>query len=256
VIEQSARDAAGCVLSFNGTCGVLRRDAIVAAGGWTSDTVTEDLDLSIRMQLAGWRVRYLRDVVVPGEIPADANSFRAQQRRWTKGGVQVARKLLPRLLRSSLPWTHKLEACFHLTCYGAYPLMLLLVLLRTRRVRTGSPFLGFCPGDRAALVGTLPLVASRHRPTRCRRRHAAPASPGSHIAPRRFGAGLAVSNTGAVLAGLCGRDALRAHAEGRHAPGGAASSGYCALARVPCRGRGRHRRLPAAGRSSEPGSRF
>ena len=210
VIEQTARDASGCMLSFNGTCGLLRREAIVAAGGWTSDTVTEDLDLSIRMQLAGWRVRYLHDVVVPGEIPADANSFRSQQRRWTKGGVQVARKLLPRVLRSHLPRTHKLEALFHLTCYGAYPLLLLLALLRTpARVYTpGVPFLGFLPGEiELLLLGTLPLVAFY---AIAQRDAGATAHPvrllARTLSAMTLGAGLAVSNTGAVWSGLFGRD--------------------------------------------------
>jgi cellulose synthase/poly-beta-1,6-N-acetylglucosamine synthase-like glycosyltransferase len=161
VIEQSAREAAGCFLSFNGTCGILRRETIDAAGGWTSDTVTEDLDLSIRAQLRGWRIVYLSDLVVPGEIPTDANSFRSQQRRWTKGGVQVARKLLPSILRSSLPVRVKLEAWFHLTCYGAYPLLLLLALLRTpaRVFAQSSSFFGLLPGELELLaLGTIPLV--------------------------------------------------------------------------------------------------
>ncbi len=208
VIEQTARAAVGCLLSFNGTCGLLRRSAIVDAGGWTSDTVTEDLDLSLRVQLAGWRIVYLPDVVVPGEIPADANAFRAQQRRWTRGGVQVARKLLPRIVRSPLPWRQKLEACLHLTCYGAFPLLLLLVLLRTpaRLFAVTPSFLGVLPGEiELLLCGTLPLLAFygfAHGKGAGR----AWRTWGASLAAMALGAGLAVSNTRAVLEGLFGRN--------------------------------------------------
>lgn len=220
VIEQAARQAAGCFLSFNGTCGVLRREAIDAAGGWTSDTVTEDLDLSIRAQLQGWRIVYLHDLVVPGEIPADPNGFRSQQRRWTKGGVQVARKLLPRILRSPLPLRVKVESTFHLTCYGAYPLLLLLALLRTpaRVLGPSTSLLGLLPGEIELLIlGTLPLVLFYFVAQRgtCGRISASgrplPLEPTLRIASRSLpamalGAGLAVSNSRAVLDGLFSRD--------------------------------------------------
>jgi GT2 family glycosyltransferase len=213
VIEQTAREAAGCLLSFNGTCGVLRREAIAAAGGWSSDTVTEDLDLSIRVQLQGWRIAYRRDIIVPGEIPPDPNSFRSQQRRWTKGGVQVARKLLPHILRSSLPKRVKLEAWLHLTCYGAYPLLLLLALLRTpvRVFTRHDSMLGLLPGEIELLaLGTIPLLLfyfvaqhgtrnEEHSGLRLR-------SAARSLAAMALGAGLAVSNTRAVVEGLCSRD--------------------------------------------------
>ena len=210
VIEQTARDAAGCFLSFNGTCGVLRKEAVIAAGGWSSDTVTEDLDLSIRMQLAGWRVVYLHDLVVPGEIPPDANSFRLQQRRWTKGGVQVARKFLPQIARAPLPWARKLEVCFHLSCYAAYPLLLLLALLRApaRFFAPSVTLLGFVPGELEVLLcGTLPLLVFYA----VAQRDAGDGGStwrllGRGVPAMALGAGLAVSNTGAVLDGLVGRD--------------------------------------------------
>jgi cellulose synthase/poly-beta-1,6-N-acetylglucosamine synthase-like glycosyltransferase len=206
VIEQTARASTGCLLSFNGTCAVLRRAAVAAAGGWQSDTVTEDLDLGLRAQLAGWRIVYLADLVVPGEIPTDAAAFRAQQRRWTRGGVQVARKLLPRLLGSPLAWWQKLEACLHLTCYAAFPLLLLLALLRTpaRMFALAPSFLGVLPGEIELLCcGTLPLVAFyAATQTRARRGGAYLHS----LAAMALGAGLAVSNTRAVLEGLFGSD--------------------------------------------------
>ena len=102
-VEQDARVRAGLPISFNGTAGVWRREAIDDAGGWTGDTLTEDLDLSMRCALKGWRATLLPDVEVPGELPETAAAWRAQQARWTKGHAQVARKLIPQIWRSSLP---------------------------------------------------------------------------------------------------------------------------------------------------------
>jgi cellulose synthase/poly-beta-1,6-N-acetylglucosamine synthase-like glycosyltransferase len=209
VIEQSARSWAQCFLSFNGTCGVWRREAIEAAGGWGSDTVTEDLDLSFRAQLEGWRVIYLHDVVVPGELPVDPNSFRSQQRRWTKGGVQVARKLLPRIARASLPLRVKVEAFFHLTCYAAYPLLLLLALLRTpaRVFAPETTLLGLLPGEIELLfIGTLPLLAFYTFAQQGRRGKAVWHALTRSLPAMALGAGLAVSNTRAVFEGFFSRD--------------------------------------------------
>jgi len=129
LIEHTARASAGYFFNFNGTAGVWRRTCIESAGGWHADTLTEDLDLSYRAQLAGWRFVYLPQVVVPGEVPAEMNAFKSQQRRWAKGAIQTARKLLPRLLRAPLPARLKLEALFHLTASLSYLLMALLTLL-------------------------------------------------------------------------------------------------------------------------------
>jgi cellulose synthase/poly-beta-1,6-N-acetylglucosamine synthase-like glycosyltransferase len=114
-IEHQVRFTRGLFFNFNGTAGIWRRTAIESAGGWKSDTVTEDLDLSYRAQLAGWRFVYLDDVVVPSELPVTLSAFRSQQQRWAKGSVQTARKILPRiLLAKSLPLALKLEAIAHL----------------------------------------------------------------------------------------------------------------------------------------------
>src|SRR5688572_3087621 len=129
VVEHRARHRSGCFFNFNGTAGVWRRQAITSAGGWAHDTLTEDLDLSYRAQLAGWKFVYLPEVAVPAELPASAASFKAQQRRWAKGSAQTARKLLPRILASRLPWRVKLEAWVHLTSNLSYPLMVALSLL-------------------------------------------------------------------------------------------------------------------------------
>jgi cellulose synthase/poly-beta-1,6-N-acetylglucosamine synthase-like glycosyltransferase len=107
-VEQSVRFATGMILPFNGTCGVWRRDAIDDAGGWTADTLTEDLDLSVRAHLAGWRAAYLPQVTAAGELPTTLAAWRTQQHRWNKGFAQVARKLLPSVWRSDLPPLFKL----------------------------------------------------------------------------------------------------------------------------------------------------
>jgi hypothetical protein len=106
-----------------------RRQAIDSAGGWQHDTLTEDLDLSYRAQLAGWRFIYRENIVTPAELPEDISAFRAQQFRWAKGTVQTARKLLLRLMKSPLTFSQRVEALFHLTPHFAYPLMLFLSVL-------------------------------------------------------------------------------------------------------------------------------
>ncbi len=129
VIEHTARNRSGRFFNFNGTAGVWRRATIEDAGGWQHDTLTEDLDLSYRAQLAGWRFVYLPEVVSPAEVPVEMNAFKSQQHRWAKGSIQTARKLLPRILRSDLPREVKVEAFFHLTANFTYPLMILLTVL-------------------------------------------------------------------------------------------------------------------------------
>ena len=113
-IEHAVRCKRGLFFNFNGTAGIWRKSAIVSAGGWQSDTVTEDLDLSYRAQLAGWRFVYIHDVEVPSELPVTLADFRSQQERWSKGAIQTARKLLPRVLTASLPVSVKVEAAAHL----------------------------------------------------------------------------------------------------------------------------------------------
>ena len=129
IMEHGARSRAGRFFNFNGTAGVWRRAVISDAGGWQHDTLTEDLDLSYRAQMRGWRFVYLPDLVAPAELPVEMNAFKTQQQRWAKGSVQVCKKLLPRILASQLPWKEKVEATFHLTANLAYPLMVLLAAL-------------------------------------------------------------------------------------------------------------------------------
>ena len=129
LIEHTARNRGGCFFNFNGTAGVWRREAILTPGGWQHDTLTEDLDLSYRAQLHGWRFLYLPDLAVPSELPVDINGFKGQQYRWTKGSIQTGRKLLGRILRSDLPWKVKFEAFVHLTNNTSYALMVVMALL-------------------------------------------------------------------------------------------------------------------------------
>jgi len=129
VIEHAARNRTGRYFNFNGTAGIWRKKAIHDAGGWEHDTLTEDMDLSYRAQLKGWNFIYLPDVVAPAEIPVEMNSFKSQQFRWAKGSIQVARKMLPVILKSDAPLKVKLEAFFHLTNNFAYVLMIFLALL-------------------------------------------------------------------------------------------------------------------------------
>jgi len=129
MIEQSARSGSGLFLNFNGTAGVFRKKAILAGGNWQSDTLTEDMDLSYRIQLAGWSCRYLVDLVAPAEIPGDINAFKNQQFRWAKGSIQTAIKLMPRILRSPARPFAKFQAWMHLTHYLVNPLMLFLALM-------------------------------------------------------------------------------------------------------------------------------
>lgn len=129
VIEQQVRYKAGFFINFNGTAGIWRRTCIEDAGNWHSDTLAEDLDLSYRAQLRGWRFVFLTDVTSPAELPADINALKSQQFRWTKGAVEVAKKLLPAVWRAPLPLRIKLEATVHLTSNVVFPFILVVALL-------------------------------------------------------------------------------------------------------------------------------
>ncbi len=129
-VEHEARQRAGHFLNFNGTAGVWRRSAIEQAGGWSHDTLTEDLDLSFRAQMKGLRFSYLHDLGVPSELPVEMNAFKGQQHRWAKGAIETSLKLLPALwCNKSLSLATRLEGSFHLTCNLAYPVMGLVTLL-------------------------------------------------------------------------------------------------------------------------------
>lgn len=129
LVEHLARFRSGKFFNFNGTAGVWRRQAILDGGGWQHDTLTEDLDLSYRAQLAGWRFVFLPDVVAPAELPVEMNGFKRQQHRWAKGSIQTGLKLLGRIWRAPIAWPIKLEATIHLTNNIVYLLMFVPALL-------------------------------------------------------------------------------------------------------------------------------
>ncbi|HLE16502.1 MAG TPA: cellulose synthase family protein [Anaerolineales bacterium] len=129
MIEQHARSQSGYFFNFNGSAGIWRKSTIIDAGGWKSDTLTEDLDLSYRAILKGWQGLYLRDLVSPAELPVSITAFRRQQYRWARGSLECAGKYLPVIWDLSIPLSKKIEASLHLLGYGVHLLLCLLVLL-------------------------------------------------------------------------------------------------------------------------------
>lgn len=129
IVEQSARSYNDYFLNFNGTAGVWDRNAIDDAGGWQADTLTEDLDLSYRAQLKGWKFHYLPDVCAPAELPPQFRGFRSQQFRWAKGSIQTSKKILPLVWKADIPLRKKVESTFHLTHYSLHLFMCLQALL-------------------------------------------------------------------------------------------------------------------------------
>ncbi len=125
-IEQFGRDLGGFYMNFNGTAGVWRKECIIDAGGWASDTLTEDLDLSYRAQLKGWKFRYVDEIGAPAELPAEMGAIKSQQYRWMKGGAEVARKMLITLWKSKTSLTRKLHGTLHLLSSSVFILVLLL----------------------------------------------------------------------------------------------------------------------------------
>lgn len=207
VIEHSARNRSGRFFNFNGTAGVWDRECLEDAGGWEFDTLTEDLDISYRAQMKGWDFLYLPDLVVPAELPVDVNGFKIQQHRWAKGSIQTARKLIPRILKSSLPWKIKIEASFHLLNNFAYVLMILLSLMMPITV-----FIRHSQGIDYSLWVDLPIfiLATMSIGTfyACSQREVYPEWK-SRILYFPFilalGMGLAVNNTMAVLEAIIGK---------------------------------------------------
>jgi cellulose synthase/poly-beta-1,6-N-acetylglucosamine synthase-like glycosyltransferase len=131
MVEQAARSWNGLFMNFNGTAGVFRREAIESSGGWHHDTLTEDMDLSYRMQLKDWETEYVPDLEVPAELPEDINAFKNQQFRWAKGSIQTAIKIIPLLRKKKLSLFKFFQAILHLTHYTVHPLMLMLAFLTT-----------------------------------------------------------------------------------------------------------------------------
>jgi hypothetical protein len=217
IMEHAGRNWSGRFFNFNGTAGIWRRSAIADAGGWQHDTLTEDMDLSYRAQLRGWKFVYLPDIVAPAELPVEMSAFKSQQFRWAKGSIQVAKKLLATILRSNATFAQKSEAFFHLTNNLAYPLLLLLsiMLLPNLALRTEH-------GWREVLLIDLPLffgttlsfasfyLASQREIARLRDPGKRPPFPWRALKRlplvMSIGIGLCVNQTRAVLEALAGRE--------------------------------------------------
>ncbi len=154
IIEQPGRYASGCLLNFNGSAGVLRRKAVLEAGGWSSDTLAEDLDLSYRIQLKGYKIIYLRDVVCLAEVPPTMPSFKMQQSRWARGSLQVARKLIPAIIHSDiLGIKQKIQAFIHLTYYLVHPLMFSSFMLAVLASLMGVDTISLKPPEIEVIYG-------------------------------------------------------------------------------------------------------
>jgi len=207
MVEQGARSANRLFMNFNGTAGVFRKEAIIDAGNWQGDTLTEDMDLSYRMQLCGWKCLYLLDLVAPAEIPRDLNAFKSQQFRWAKGSTQTAIKLMPRIWRSTFRPSVKFQAFMHMSHYIIHPLMLALAILAPFLLLQKTPFL---TGIGLACFGGL-LLLSCTGPSRMYlvAEHAL-GRPYRHtlfLLPFMvcFGCGLAINNSRAVIEALLGK---------------------------------------------------
>lgn len=158
-VEQQGRKAGNYLLQFNGTAGVWRRQAIEDAGGWEADTLTEDLDLSIRAQLRGWKIVYLEEVGSPAELPAEMNGLKSQQFRWMKGGAETARKMLPAVWKSSLNFGQKLHATLQLVASTVFVFVFLMGVFSVPLLFFLNELeLGWAP-LRWAIVGMLCILA-------------------------------------------------------------------------------------------------
>ncbi len=142
-IEQQVRYKAGFFINFNGTAGIWRKQAIIDAGNWQDDTLTEDMDLSFRAQIKGWKFIFLNNVVSPAELPADINALKTQQFRWTKGAVETAKKILPQVFKSNIPLKIKLESFVHLTSNIVFPFIILVALLNVPLVIIKNSVAGY-----------------------------------------------------------------------------------------------------------------
>ena len=199
-IEHRVRAARGLFFNFNGTAGIWRRAAIDEAGGWSAATLTEDLDLSYRSQLAGGRFAYAAEVEVPAELPADLGAFLSQQARWATGGCQVLRSLLPRLFTARITGSQRLEALVHLAANVGYPAVLALAVLLPAVLVFGLDLPAALPLG-VLLAGTLPVALFYLVAGRRAGRPLATALVDAFLA-MALGIGISAAQTRAVLRGL------------------------------------------------------
>jgi hypothetical protein len=210
-VEQVGRTAGGYFINFNGTGGIWRRTCIEDAGGWQSDTLTEDLDLSYRAQMRGWRFKYLPRVVAPAELPAAMDALKSQQFRWTKGAAETARKHLGQVLRSSQPLGIKIHATFHLLNSSVFGAILLMAVLSVPLVYVRADLPALQPAFQMAsvfLLAFVPLTYYYYTSWRLAAHDRKPTGPA--FLPRfllflSIMMGLSLHNARAVALGLLGR---------------------------------------------------
>ncbi len=220
LIEHSARAGAGLFFNFNGTAGMWRVSCLRDAGGWQADTLTEDLDLSYRAQMRGWRFFYLPELCVPAELPLSLSAFKSQQARWAQGSTQTALKLLPGLLRGRWSLQVKLEAVAHLGGHLAAPLTLALSILVFPavivRLELGRPLLLLA--DLVLFLAAMgPLNSFYAETLKARGRRVWPTLLFAVPLVMAVGIGISLNNTRAALAGLTRRPAefVRTPKQGR-----------------------------------------
>lgn len=209
IVEQTARCRSGLFFNFNGTAGIIRKKCVEFSGGWQHDTLTEDLDLSYRAQMNGWKAVYLPDVVSDAEVPVDMNAFKIQQHRWVKGGVQTAAKLLPSLLRSSdVPARVKIESAFHLLGNFSYLFLLATIVLVLpvnyfwEKVWLNDLFVGSVLAVAAGTMAVIRFYVLAVSESRGKK------SPGLYRyipVALGLGAGIAVNNSKAVMEAVLGK---------------------------------------------------
>jgi cellulose synthase/poly-beta-1,6-N-acetylglucosamine synthase-like glycosyltransferase len=204
-IEQTVRSRAGFFLNFNGTAGIWRRKCIIDAGNWRGITLSEDMDLSYRAQIMGWRACFLKDVTAPAELPTLMVGFKRQQFRWSKGSIQVVKLLVVKIIKSNNSLPRKIEGLLHISGYICHPLMLLLLLLALPMTVWGVDAVGKLPIGWFGIVGLgVPLAYA--------------SSQVGLYGPKRFfrwvwhmpllsalGVGIAVNNTRAILEAIIGK---------------------------------------------------
>ncbi len=231
VIEHGGRCYSNRYFNFNGTAGVWRKAAIADAGGWQHDTLTEDLDLSYRAQLKGWRFLFIPGITCPAELPESVSAFKSQQHRWAKGSIQVMKKLLPQIWRSDIPLKVKMEATFHLTGNLAYILMVInsiFFVIPSMVVREDLPWWLFMIIDGPLFVMLslsfiyfyLTSQYAIYQSIKGRKRYIP--------ALMAIGIGLGVNNSRAVFEALMGKESpfVRTPKDGATDTGGKARLGY------------------------------
>jgi cellulose synthase/poly-beta-1,6-N-acetylglucosamine synthase-like glycosyltransferase len=201
IIEQATRSALGVFLNFNGSAGIWRRTCLEDVGGWHHDTLTEDLDMSYRAQLHGWRIRYLPHISAPAELPAHINAYKRQQFRWAKGSIQTALKHLAVLWKSSHPLAVKVEGTIHLTNYAVHPFILLNLFLTLPLMLNRSQFLWLIPSFTLAAIGPWLMywIAMREQSLGYLERFS------NLIVLVLLGVGLSLNNSRAVIEALIGK---------------------------------------------------